>query len=246
MKIDLFRLEAQLLALANRLVAAAERIAENEELTPVGMANYWKEVSPVFKDDVAKCMERVEAARLGVSRMYDYARTAAAGTPPDPAAPDTAVELALARLLARHDKWGVKEFTDTLTPIKGTPLAAALADELTARGALEPGLADAVLESLTPDMAEARHIQQYLDGMLRTAIDPLIAEIDNLMEVGPLAKKVPVTGRLRDNENKIERVQRTTLADMAGEGTLIVHETGQLEYKLPHLHAITVGVETEE
>lgn len=238
MKIDLFDLEARAAALANRLAAEAERIAANENLTPAGHASQWKTMAPKFADDVAEVVGLHRAARAGASRMFDYARAAAVGTPPDPTAPDAALELALARLLSRHEKWGVQQFIDTLAPIKGTTLGAALVEELIARRAIDAELVDSVVEQLTPTIAEARHIQPRLIGMIDTAIAPLIAEVENLAEVGPLAERAPLTGDIR-------RTERTTLYDMVRDGEMVIHETGQFEYDLPYLMQVTFGVDTE-
>lgn len=239
MKVDLFDLEARAAALANRLVSEAERIAANENLTPAGHASQWKTLTPKFADDVAEVVGLLNAARTGASRMYDYARAAAVGTPPDPKAPDVAIELALARLLARHKQWGVQQFTDTLMPIIGTDLAAALVDELVARGAVDADVVDSVVERLTPTISEARHIQPRLIGMIDTAIAPLVAEVENLAEVGPLAERAPLTG-------DIHRTERTTLFDMVRDGRMVIHETGQFEYDLPYLTQLTFGVDADE
>lgn len=232
-KIDLFDLEARAEALAVTMIGQAEKVRKDERYTADGKREVWQKDAAKFAADVEECRGALSIAREGAGRIYEYALNEAIGEAPSPAEPDTAIELAMARLMGRHEKWGVQEIEATLIPITGTPLAAALVDELVARGEIDETVYRALLTGATPKISEAEHIQPRLQALIEYALAPLVDEVGYLYENGPLAQVTAVTGRL-DN-SVIKRADRLSLSELVGEGTLVVHETGALDWSLPRI-----------
>lgn len=217
--IDLFNWERRAEALVNTLATKARNIARSEAYTPAGKLEQWERVKDTYSNDVDDLAAELRFARRGAEQVMDYARAAAVGEAPDPAKPDVGVELAVARLLARHQQWDVNAVTETLDPIMGTQTAAVFMDELVKRGSVDVDLLEALLEKMNPAIGEARQTQKYALTLINSVLRPVLEELEELLDRGPLAAAVNGGG-------DIHRKARASMAETAGTGTFTVSENG--------------------
>lgn len=217
--IDLFNWERRADALVNTIATKARNIARSEAYTPAGKLEQWERVKDTYSNGVDDLAAELRFARRGAELMMDYARASVVGEAPDPAQPDVGVELAVARILARHEQWDVETVTETLEPIMGTQTAAVFMDELVKRGSVDVDLLEALLEKLNPAIGEARQTQKYALTLISNVLRPLLEELEELLDRGPLAAAVNGGG-------DIHRKHRATLAETAGTGTFTVSENG--------------------
>lgn len=226
--IDLFNWEKRADALVDTIATKARNIARSEAYTPAGKLEQWERVKDTYSNDVDDLAAELRFARRGAELMMDYARASVVGETPDPAKPDVGVELAVARILARHEQWDVETVTETLGPIMGTQTAAVFMDELVKRGSVDVDLLEALLEKLNPSIGEARQTQKYALTLLNNVLRPLLEELEELLERGPLAAAVNGGG-------DILRKHRVTMAETAGAGTFTVAENGAYEVNTDRL-----------
>jgi len=92
----------------------------------------------------------VNIARRGAEQIVEHARAEVVGSVPDPAKPDAGLELAVARVLARHDSWDADKVVATLKPIPGTETAALVMDELVCRGVVDENVMNSLVEKMNP------------------------------------------------------------------------------------------------
>ena len=223
-KIDLFKLEAEAATLADTLAAEAARVATNSHLTAEGKADAWQAAADRYAGDVEELRAYARLAAAAAERMVDYARSAAVGPAPEPGKPDAALELALARLLARRDTWSTEDVQATLEPILGTALAAVFVAELVARGKVTRDSMDALLEHMAADVSAAREEQPLVQTAVNACFAPRVAEIEALMENGPMSPGAASPGG-------VTRRPHSPLSDLAVT-RLVLWSSGRVETDL--------------
>ena len=226
--IDLYKLEARTEALASTLVTKATALARDTNYTPDGKLKRWEQVKKVHEDEVLELRGEVNLARRGAEQIVAYARAEAVGEVPDPSKPDVGVELAAARVLARHDSWDVDKVFETLKPIMGTPTAALVMEELVNRGAVDEDVMNSLVESINPHVTTLRKMQRMTLDMIGE-LARLVEEVGTLFERGPLAPASPYGG--------IHRIERATLEETFGNGYFRVYENGKIDYDTDNLGA---------
>ncbi|MGV0394240.1 hypothetical protein [Corynebacterium riegelii] len=170
----------------------------------------------------------INAVQTGIDNMIGYARAAALGTPPDPAAPNVAAELTTARLLNRGITWDMKTIATELNKYLGTPTAALFVEELVARGMADADTIDALIEKNAPAISEARTFHRYAQTAMANVFTRLMADIDELHDRGPLAPRAATP------EGK-HHTYRVDLADVFITGPANIANTGAYTYDLKKL-----------
>lgn len=226
--VNLFTLEDRLNGLREEMRTKAEALARSNSFTAEGKIEKWDQTRTAYFDRLQDLRGDVNAVKRGIDNMLDYARAAAVGTPPDPAAPDVAAELATARILNRRTKWEMNTITAELNKLLGTPTAALLIEELIARGHADEDTIDALIESIVPAVSEARVFQQYAKTAMANVFDRLIKDLDELDQRGPLAPGAA-------SPSGTEEQYRVTLATVFGTGPAIVTAEGKYTYDMNKL-----------
>lgn len=226
--IDLYKLEQRADALGNTLATKAHALARNTTYTAEGKQERWEQVKKTHTDEALELRGELNIARRGAEQIVDYARAAVVGEVPDPEKPDAGTELAVARILARHESWDVDTVKNALAPILGTETAALVMEELVHRGAVDEQVMDAIIEQMNPHITTLRKIRRMVLQMIGE-LTRLIEELDTLLERGPLAPASPRGG--------VHRVYRATLEQAFGNGYFRVFDNGKIDYDTDNLGA---------
>lgn len=226
--IDLYKLEARAEALASTLATKAGALANSTAYTVEGKQEQWERMKAPYEEEALELRGEVNLARRGAEQIVDYARAEVVGKMPDPAKPNAGVELAAARVLARHDTWDVDKVIATLKPILGTETAALVTEELVRRGAVDEGTMNSLIEQMNPRATTFRQVQRLALQMIGE-LAKLVEELDTLLERGPLAPASPHGG--------VRRVHRATLEQAFGNGYFRVSDNGKIDYNTDKLGA---------
>lgn len=222
--VDLFNWERRADAAAQALLKNARNLAASGSYTVEGRLEQWERMKQTRETEVEDLAAELRLAERGAKQILSYARAKVMGAVPDPAKPDAAVELAAARVLARHEKWNVETVTATLDQIIGTETAALVMDELVRRGEVDAELLDALVEKLSPTVAAARVTQKRMLALIGGVCRPLLEELEELLERGPLSPAV--------SGGKVQRRHRATLAETVSGGAAVVYANGKAQLEV--------------
>lgn len=221
--VNLFTLEDGLNSLLERMRTNAETLAHSPSFTNEGKLEKWDQLRGEYFNSLQTLRGQLNAVRRGTNNLLNYARSAAVGTPPDVATPNIPAELQLARILNRPTKWDMDTINAELNKLLGTPTAALFIEEMIARDHVEAHVIDALIEHNVPEVGEARDFQQLAQTAISNIFNPLMNDLDELYDHGPLTPSDGATGG-------VEQQYRITLADILGSGPATIADDGSYTY----------------
>lgn len=162
---------------------AALLYAAREDYTLEGLSKQWEATSSALRGDRDRLAALADAAEAGITATKETHRAELIPANPSPAPAD---EMKFQRLHGRMaGRSGLDAHSaalETLEAALGTPFAGLWAEEMEARGILDPVALEGELEALSPDYARTVRAMTAAETILNNIMRPYVRALDEALE----------------------------------------------------------------